>query len=49
MIESKAVEALVSIREAQLATFLKLSRMSVGLLINFCVSVLKNGIVRRVL
>jgi len=49
VIELKAVEALLPIHEAQLITYLKLSRMSVGLLINFCVPVLKNGIVRRVL
>jgi len=49
VIELKAVDALLPIHEAQLTTYLKLSRMNVGLLINFCVPVLKNGIVRRVL
>lgn len=49
VVELKAVEALQPVHEAQLITYLKLSRMTVGLLINFCVPVLKDGIVRRVL
>jgi GxxExxY protein len=49
VVELKAVGALPPIREAQLITYLKLSRMSVGLLINFCMPLLKDGIVRRVL
>ncbi len=48
VLELKAVEALQPVHEAQLITYLKLSRMPVGLLINFNVPVLKNGIVRRV-
>jgi GxxExxY protein len=49
VIELKAVVALQPIHEAQLITDLKLSRMSVGLHINICVPVLKDGIVRRAL
>lgn len=49
VIELKTVEARLPRHEAQLVTYLKLSRMTVGLLINFCVPVLKNGIVRRAL
>lgn len=49
VIELKAVAALQPIHEAQLITYLKLSRMPVGLLISFCVPVLKDGIVRRAL
>lgn len=49
VVELKAVEQLMPIHEAQLLTYLKLSRKQVGLLINFCVPKLKNGIVRRVL
>jgi hypothetical protein len=45
----KAVESLSSIHEAQLLTYLKLGGWKVGLLINFNVSVLENGIRRRVL
>ncbi len=48
VLELKAVESLQPLHEAQLITYLKLSGMSVGLLINFNVPVLKNGIVRRV-
>jgi len=49
VVEIKAVESLLSIHEAQLLTNLKLGGWKVGLLINFNVSVLKNGIRRRVL
>jgi GxxExxY protein len=42
------VEALQPLHEAQLVTYLKLSGLPVGLLINFNVAVLKDGIVRRV-
>ena len=48
VLELKAVESLQPLHEAQLITYLKLSKMPVGLLINFNVPVLKNGIVRRV-
>jgi len=49
VVELKAVQELVPVHEAQLLTYLKLSGMRVGLLINFNVPVLKDGIVRRVL
>jgi GxxExxY protein len=49
VLELKAVEALRPIHEAQLLTYLRLGGWSVGLLINFNVSVLKNGIKRIVL
>jgi GxxExxY protein len=49
VVEIKAVESLLSIHEAQLLTYLKLGGWKVGLLINFNVSALKNGIRRRVL
>jgi GxxExxY protein len=49
VLEIKTVDELHPILEAQLLTSLKLSGMPVGLLINFCVPVLKDGIVRRVL
>jgi GxxExxY protein len=48
-VELKTVEALAPVHEAQLLTYLRLGRWRVGLLINFNVPVLKNGIVRRVL
>ena len=46
--ELKSVESLAPIHTAQMLTYLKLSRKPVGLLINFNVPVLKDG-VKRVL
>lgn len=49
VVEVKAVESLAKIHESQLLTYLRLGEWTVGLLINFNVDVLKNGIRRRVL
>jgi hypothetical protein len=49
VIELKAVEKLLAIHEAQLLTYLKLSGIHLGLLLNFNVPVLKNGIKRSIL
>ena len=49
VLEIKAIESLLPIHEAQLLTYLRLGGWKVGLLINFNVTVLKNGIRRRVL
>jgi GxxExxY protein len=46
VIEIKSVEALNEVHAAQLLTYLKLSGTKIGLLINFNVSSLKNGIKR---
>ena len=46
IVELKAVEKLLPIHEAQLLSYLKLSRHKVGLLINFKVLHLKDGIKR---
>jgi len=48
VVELKAVERLEPIHEAQLLSYLKLSGCKVGLLINFNVKLLKNGIRRFV-
>jgi GxxExxY protein len=48
IIELKAVESLLPIHEAQLLTYLKLSGLTLGLLINFNVVMLKQGIKRIV-
>jgi GxxExxY protein len=49
VLELKCVEKLLPVPEAQLLTYLKLSGKRVGLLINFNVSLLTQGIIRRVL
>ena len=49
VVEVKAVEKLLPIHEAQILTHLKLGGWKVGLLINFKVPVLKQGIRRLVL
>ncbi len=48
VIELKAVEQINPIHEVQLVTYLKLSGKKLGLLINFNVTVLKNGIKRKI-
>lgn len=49
VVELKAVEKLLAVHEAQLLTYLRLTGLRVGLLINFNVPVLRNGIIRRVM
>jgi GxxExxY protein len=49
LLEIKAVDRLLPIHEAQILTYLRLSRIRVGLLINFNNVVLKDGIRRFVL
>lgn len=49
LVEVKAVEAVHPIHEAQLLTYLRLSGLHTGLLINFNVVLLKQGIKRMVL
>lgn len=49
IVELKAVESLTSIHEAQILTYLKLAKIKTGLLINFNVRRLKEGINRFVL
>jgi GxxExxY protein len=46
IIELKTVEKLLPIHEAQLLTYLKLSEIKTGLLINFHVPMLKDGVRR---
>ena len=46
VVEVKTVERLAPVHEAQLLTYLKLSGLHTGLLINFNVPVLKDGIKR---
>ena len=49
IVELKSVEKILPIHQAQLLTYMKLADISIGLLINFNVKYLKNGIKRMVL
>jgi len=49
VVEFKAVTEMIPVYDAQLLTYMKLSLCKVGLLINFHVPVLKDGIKRKVL
>jgi GxxExxY protein len=49
VVELKSIEKIEPIHEAQLLSYLKLSRYKVGLLINFNVPLLKDGIIRRII
>jgi GxxExxY protein len=49
VVEIKSVEAIAPVHEAQLLTYLKPGGWKVGLLINFNVPLLKQGIRRKVL
>lgn len=46
VLELKTVDALCPVHEAQVLTYLKFAKKEIGLLINFNVTVLKNGIKR---
>ena len=46
IVELKAVEQLTPLHDAQMLTYLKLARIPLGLLINFNVSLLKDGVRR---
>ena len=48
IIELKAVESLKPLHEVQLVTYMKLANVHMGLLINFNVPVLKDGIKRKI-
>ncbi len=49
VVELKTVDRLMPIHDAQLLTYLKLSKIRTGLLLNFNTAVLKDGIRRLVL
>ncbi|PYJ52537.1 MAG: GxxExxY protein [Verrucomicrobia bacterium] len=49
IVEIKSVETLLPIHQAQILTYLRLSKVSLGLLIDFNVTKLQNGIKRFVL
>jgi len=49
IVETKCVETLLPIHQAQILTYMRLSKIPIGLLINFNVTKLQNGIKRFVL
>jgi len=49
VVEIKSVQKLMPVHEAQLLTYLRLGKWRIGLLINFNVVILKDGIKRKVL
>ncbi len=49
VLEIKSVEQLAPVHHSQLLNYMRVSRMRVGLLMNFNVGVLKDGINRKVL
>jgi len=49
IVEIKSVETLLPIHQAQILTYMRLSKVSLGLLINFNVTKLQNGLKRFVL
>jgi GxxExxY protein len=48
ILELKSAEAMIPVFEAQIISYLKLAEMKLGFLINFNVSLMKNGIKRFV-
>jgi GxxExxY protein len=49
VVELKAQEAILPVHEAQILTYLRFANKKIGLLMNFNVTVLKNGIKRFIL
>ena len=49
IVELKSVESLCNVHRAQILTYMKFAQLNVGLLINFNVALLKNGIKRFIL
>jgi len=49
IIELKSVEKILPIHHAQILTYMKLADLKIGLLVNFNVQILKNGIERLIL
>jgi GxxExxY protein len=49
IVEIKSVDAIAEINKAQLMTYMKLANIKIGLLINFNVTRLKDGIIRWII
>ncbi|GAB3748821.1 hypothetical protein GCM10028817_07920 [Spirosoma pomorum] len=48
VLELKAVQALLPIHEVQLMTYMRMAQFKLGLLINFNVESMRNGIVHKI-
>lgn len=48
VVELKAVQTLLPIHEVQLLTYLRMARLKLGLLINFNVELMRDGIIRKI-
>lgn len=48
VLELKAVQTLLPIHEVQLMTYLRMARYKLGLLVNFNVELMRDGIVRKI-
>jgi GxxExxY protein len=48
ILEVKAITTVLPVHEAQLVTYLKLTGKPIGLLLNFNVTVMKDGIIRKI-
>ena len=49
IVELKSIDSISPVHEAQILTYMRFSKIKTGLLINFNVTVLKNGLKRFVL
>ena len=49
IVELKCIESILKVHQAQLLTYMRISKVHVGLIINFNVPVLKQGLKRLVL
>jgi GxxExxY protein len=49
IIELKSTDSIIPVHEAQILTYMKLANKNIGLLINFNVTLLKNGLKRYIL
>ena len=49
IVEIKCVDDMLTVHQAQILTYLKLTGLKIGLLLNFNVDLMKNGIKRMIL
>jgi GxxExxY protein len=49
IVEIKSIEGIAPIHEAQILTYMRFANVNIGLLLNFNVTILKNGLKRFIL